>query len=101
MGAEAAGKDHHAIGFFDKHEFAGEEKMKIHELRIVADERVGILHGRQTDVDAETFLSSRALMTGLHNARPGACDHHPPRLRQARSDASRQMIVRIAFADPR
>src|SRR5580765_8607245 len=64
VGAEAAGEDDYRVGFLDEHELACEEEVKVHELRIVADERVGSLLRRQTNIHAETSFSPGAFMPG-------------------------------------
>src|SRR5262249_41478689 len=100
MSAEAARKDYHRVSFFDEYEFAREEKMKVHELGIVTDNGVRILHRRKTNIDAEPLLSARPFMSGLHDSRSSARDHHQPCFRQLLGDAPRQMIIWVSFFDP-
>src|SRR6188508_1313114 len=100
MSAEAAGKNNHSVGFFDEHELAGKEKMKVHQLRIVTNERIGVLYRGKTDIDAEALLPTRTFVPGLHDARSSARDHHQPRFRQLLRETSCQMIVGISFFDP-
>src|ERR1051325_4990763 len=76
VSAEAARKNRDRVGFFDKHELAGKEKMKVHELRIVANERIGVLHRGKTDIDAKALLPARTFVPGLHNPRSSARNHH-------------------------
>src|SRR5215510_8345998 len=64
------------IRFLYKHEFAGKEKMEVHELGIVFDKPIRRLYRRQTDIDPETILPSRSFVAGLHNAWPGTGNHH-------------------------
>src|SRR5581483_7958496 len=62
------------------------KKMKVHQLGVVADERVGVLHRRQADVDAEAALPAGALVAGLHDPRSGAGDDHKTRLGELAGD---------------
>src|ERR1044071_4052436 len=101
VSAEAAGKNYDRVGFFDKHELSSKEKMKVHELGIVANERIGVLYRRKTDIDAEALLPTRTFVPGLHNARSGARDHHQPCARELLGEAPRQMVIWIGFFDSR
>src|SRR6478752_1266278 len=97
VSAEAAGKNNHSVGFFDEHELAGKEKMKVHELRIVTNERIGVLYRGKTDIDAEALLPTRTFVPGLHDARSRARDHHQPCSRKLLGEAPRQMVIWISF----
>src|SRR5262245_34139542 len=89
VGAEATGKNHNGIRLLDEDQFARKEKMKVHELWIVADNGVCQLRRRQANVDAETLFSSGAFVTRLHDTRPGAGNDHKPSVCQGFSDIAR------------
>src|SRR5262245_7719620 len=76
VSTKSAREYYNRIRFFHKHEFAGKEKMKVHELGIVFDKPIRRLYRRQTDIDPETILPSRSFVARLHDARPGTGNNH-------------------------
>src|SRR5215813_2205667 len=99
VSTKSAREYYNRIRFFHKHEFAGKEKMKVHELGIVFDKPIRRLYRRQTDIDPETILPSRSFVTSLHNARPGTGNNHKLLSRQSVRQLLGQTIVRIMFFD--
>jgi hypothetical protein len=53
----------------------------------------GALFPRQADVDAKTILRARALVSSLHDARPGTRDDHESRLNNLSPEIHRLLIL--------
>ena len=74
--AEAAGEGRDRAGLAQEGELAGEEVAEGDELRVVADDFVGVLLEGQHDVEAEAFFRARALLRRAHDAVARAGDGH-------------------------
>ncbi len=61
----------------DQHQLAGEEVAHLDQLRVLRDERVGVLFVGQADVHAEGVLAPGTLEPGRHDAGAGAGHDHP------------------------
>src|SRR5262245_30526814 len=76
VSTKSAREYYNRIRFLYKHEFAGKEKMEVHELGIVFDKPIRRLYRRQTNIDPDTILPAGSFMAGLDNGWAGTSNNH-------------------------
>ena len=94
--AKPAGEQRNSVAVPDEDEFAREEIAERHQLLVVGDDGIGALLPRQADVHAETVFQSRALVAGVHDARPRPGDDHEARRRHLLAKLQRLLVFRLA-----
>src|ERR1017187_532590 len=90
--AEPAWEQREGIRVPDEDELTGEEILEGDELLVLANNRVGGLLPRQTNVGPEALLQASALVSGLHNPRARAGDDHEARLRDLAAELHRLLV---------
>src|SRR5208337_4795062 len=99
--AEPAGEQHNRVRVPDEDEFAREEVFEGDKLFVLSDDGVGSLLPRQADVDAKAVFRPGALVSGLHDAWPGAGNDHETGLRNFAPELDGLLIFQFVRLRPR